>query len=511
MIISLDALNRRHWLMLDKTAQDWRAERANLGIESRAFINGRYQDALAGETRATVNPANGQRLADVANCGVEDADRAVEVARAVFESGVWASMAPADRKMVLVRWAELIEDHANEIALLECLDVGKPIADTTGVDVPAAARTIRWSGEAIDKVYDQISPAPSDCLALVQRLPLGVVAAIVPWNFPLSTTAWKLAPSLATGNSVILKPASSTPLSALRIAGLASEAGLPDGVLQVLPGPGGSLGRHLALHDDIDGLTFTGSTEVGKQLMQYSGESNLKRTFLELGGKSPNIVFADSNLEKAAMFAAIAVFYNCGQTCTAGTRLIVEDSIREQFVEMVVEQSTKWMPGDPLDPATTMGPMIDAGQLKIVADYVDIGKEEGASLMAGGKQVMAASGGCFHEPTIFDGVNNSMRIAQEEIFGPVMSVIGFKDAEEAVAIANDSIYGLAGAVWSNNINTAHKVAAAVRVGTMGINNYFGGDITVPFGGFKQSGNGRDKSMHAFDDYTELKTTWIEFD
>jgi acyl-CoA reductase-like NAD-dependent aldehyde dehydrogenase len=333
----------------------------------------------------------------------------------------------------------------------------------------------------------------------------------VPWNFPLSTTAWKLAPSLATGNSVILKPASSTPLSALRIAGLASEAGLPDGVLQVLPGPGGSLGRHLALHDDIDGLTFTGSTEVGKQLMQYSGESNLKRTFLELGGKSPNIVFADSNLEKAAMFAAIAVFYNCGQTCTAGTRLIVEDSIREQFVEMVVEQSTKWMPGDPLDPATTMGPMIDAGQLKIVADYVDIGKEEGASLMAGGKQVMAASGGCFHEPTIFDGVNNSMRIAQEEIFGPVMSVIGFKDAEEAVAIANDSIYGLAGAVWSNNINTAHKVAAAVRVGTMGINNYFGGDITVPFGGFKQSGNGRDKSMHAFDDYTELKTTWIEFD
>jgi acyl-CoA reductase-like NAD-dependent aldehyde dehydrogenase len=497
--------------MLDKTRQDWQSQADGLEVEGRAFINGQYRNALAGETRTTINPADGQEIAAVASCGTEDADEAVKVARATFESGVWASMAPADRKMVLVRWSELIEEHADEIALLECLDVGKPISDTTGVDVPAAARTIRWSGEAIDKVYDQISPAPADCLALVQRLPLGVVAAIVPWNFPLSTTAWKLAPSLATGNSVILKPASNTPLSALRIAGLASEAGLPDGVLHVLPGPGGSLGRHLALHEDIDGLTFTGSTEVGKQLMQYSGESNLKRTFLELGGKSPNIVFADSNLEKAASFAAIAVFYNGGQTCTAGTRLIVEESIRERFVEMVVAKSQDWMPGEPLDPATTMGPMIDAGQLKTVADYVDIGREEGASLMAGGRQVMADSGGCYHEPTIFDGVNNSMRIAQEEIFGPVMSVIGFKDAEEAVAIANDSIYGLAGAVWSNNINTAHKVAAAVRVGTMGINNYFGGDITVPFGGFKQSGNGRDKSMHAFDDYTELKTTWIEFD
>ncbi|MBT8065691.1 MAG: aldehyde dehydrogenase [Gammaproteobacteria bacterium] len=497
--------------MLDKTKQDWAALAADLEIEGRAFINGRYENALSGETRETVCPGDGHKLADVANCGVEDADHAVGIARRAFESGVWTNMAPADRKMVLVRWAELIDDHADEIALLECLDVGKPIADTTGVDVPSAVRTIRWSGEAIDKVYDEIPPTPDDTLALVQRLPLGVVAAIVPWNFPLSTTAWKLAPALATGNSVILKPASNTPLSALRIAALASEAGLPDGVLQVLPGPGGSLGKHLSLHEDIDGLTFTGSTEIGKQLMRYSGESNLKRTFLELGGKSPNIVFADANLDKAATFAAIAVFYNGGQTCTAGTRLIVENSVREQFVELVAEKSQAWMPGDPLDPATTMGPMIDAAQLKTVADYVGIGQEEGASLVFGGKQVMADSGGCYHEPTVFDGVNNDMRIAQEEIFGPVLSVIGFDDAEQAVRIANDSIYGLAGAVWSNNINIAHKVAAAVRVGTMGINNYFGGDITVPFGGFKQSGNGRDKSMHAFDDYTELKTTWIEFD
>jgi acyl-CoA reductase-like NAD-dependent aldehyde dehydrogenase len=497
--------------MLDKTRQDWRSLADDLEFEGRAFINGQYQDALAGETRPTVSPGDGRKLAEVANCGTEDADRAVAVARATFESGAWADMAPADRKMILVRWAELIEANAEEIALIESLDVGKPVADTTAVDVPSAVRTIRWSGEAIDKVYDQISPAPSDCLALIQRLPLGVVAAIVPWNFPLSTTAWKLAPALATGNSVILKPASNTPLSALRIAGLASEAGLPDGVLQVLPGPGGSLGRHLALHDDIDGLTFTGSTEVGKQLMRYSGESNLKRTFLELGGKSPNIVFADANLEKAAAMAAVAVFYNGGQTCTAGTRLIVEQSIRDRFLEMVIAKSRDWMPGDPLDPATRMGPMIDAAQLKTVAGYVDVGRQEGAALVAGGRQVLQDSGGCYFEPTIFDQVENGMRIAQEEIFGPVMSVIGFQTADEAVAIANDSIYGLAGAVWSNDINTAHKVAAAVRVGTMGVNNYFGGDITVPFGGFKQSGNGRDKSMHAFDDYTELKTTWIEFD
>ena len=497
--------------MSEKSLADWQTTATELSIEGRAFINGRCMDALSGATRPTNNPANSQPLTDVAVCGIEDAEQAVKKARAAFESGVWSQMAPTDRKMVLVRWAELIERYAEELALLECLDVGKPISDTTSVDVPSAARTIRWSGEAIDKVYDEISPTPANCLALVRRLPLGVVAAIVPWNFPLSTTAWKLAPSLATGNSVILKPASNTPLTAIRIAELATQAGLPDGVLQVLPGPGGSLGKHLATHMDIDGLTFTGSTPVGKQLMQYSGQSNLKRTFLELGGKSPNIVFADANLEKAAGMAAAAVFYNGGQTCTAGTRLIVEEKIKDQFLERVIEKAKKWMPGDPLDPATRMGPMIDEGQYQTVADYVDIGRGEGAELLFGGNRVLDDSGGFYIEPTIFAGVENRMRIAEEEIFGPVLSVLTFRNAEDAVRIANDSIYGLAGAVWSNNINTAHKVADAVRVGTMGINNYFGGDITVPFGGFKQSGNGRDKSIHAFHDYTELKTTWIEFE
>ena len=497
--------------MLDKTMTNWQAAADGLNIEGRAFINGQMTDALSGETRPSINPATGVKLADVAKCGAEDADLAVGHARAAFDSGIWSTMAPADRKMVLVRWAELIEEHAEEFALLECLDVGKPISDTTGVDVPSAVRTIRWSGEAVDKVYDEIAPTGPESLALVQRLPLGVITAIVPWNFPLSTTAWKLAPSLATGNSVILKPASNTPLTAIRIAALATEAGLPAGVLQVLPGPGSSLGRHLATHMGIDGMTFTGSTSVGKQLMVYSGQSNLKRTFLELGGKSPNIVFANANLKKAAEMAAVAVFYNSGQTCTAGTRLIMEESIKDQFLEMVIERAKSWMPGNPLDPATRMGPMIDKGQFNSVANYVDIGRNEGAHLMFGGGRILSESGGFYHEPTVFSDVTDDMQIAREEIFGPVLSALTFTTAEQAIAIANNSIYGLAGAVWSNNINTAHKVAAAVRVGTMGINNYFGGDITVPFGGFKQSGNGRDKSIHAFNDYTELKTTWIEFE
>lgn len=497
--------------MSDLSLAQWQSEASTIKVDGRAVINGQRVDAQSGETRTTFNPANGRAIVEVASCGAADADRAVQIARETFESGVWSAMPPGERKMVLVRWAELIEKHAQEIALLETLDVGKPVADTVNVDVPSAVRTIRWSGEAIDKVYDQISPTGSDSLALVTRLPLGVVAAIVPWNFPLSTTAWKLAPALATGNSVILKPASNTPLSALRMAELAFEAGLPEGALHVLPGPGGSLGQHLAMHMDIDGMTFTGSTPVGQQLMVFSGQSNLKRTFLELGGKSPNIVFPDANLEAAAEAAALAVFYNCGQTCTAGTRLIVHDSIHDSFLDAVIAKSASWLPGDPLDPATAMGPMIDRGQCQSVAEYVDIGKSEGAELVLGGSTTMDDTGGAYHQPTILSGVNNSMRVAREEIFGPVLSVIPFSETEEAVRIANDSIYGLAGAVWSRNINTAHKVAAAVRVGTMGINNYFGGDITVPFGGFKLSGNGRDKSMHAFDDYTELKTTWIEFE
>lgn len=490
---------------------DWNQRVEQLRIPTKAFINGQDVPALSGRTVACINPANNLSLADIADCGPEDADLAASIARQTFESGSWSKQPPAARKKVLLRWAELLEQHSEELALLESLDAGKPISDTLNVDVPGAITTIRWTAEAIDKVYEQIAPTGEDCLALVTRLPLGVILAIVPWNFPLSTTAWKLAPALATGNSVILKPDQKTPLTALRIAQLATEAGLPDGVLNVLPGDGPNLGRHLCLHPEIDGQTFTGSTAVGKLLMQYSGQSNLKRTFLELGGKSANIVFADANLEKAAQMAAVAGFYNSGQTCTAGTRLLIEESIYDEFLNKVKAYAESWQPGNPLDPDSAMGAVIDQRQLDTIQNYVKIGLAEGAELLTGGEVVSPGNGGFYHQPTIFKGVSNQMRIAREEIFGPVISAIPFKDMQDAINIANDSPYGLAGAVWSSNINTAHKVAAGVRTGTMGVNNYFGGDITVPFGGFKESGNGRDKSLHAMDDYTELKTTWIEFE
>ncbi len=495
--------------MTDVNAIDWAARAKAATYPQQAFINGKNVDSESGNTEATINPATGEVIAHISDCTPADADMAVKIARETFESGIWSNMPPSERKKILLRWADLLEENLEELALFECVDAGKPIADTYGIDVPSAINTIRWTSEAIDKVYEEIAPTAHKTIALVTRLPLGVVTAIVPWNFPLSTTAWKLAPALATGNSVILKPDPKTPLTALRIAQLASEAGLPDGVLNVLPGDGINLGKHLSLHPDIDGQTFTGSTNVGKLLQQYSGQSNLKRTFLELGGKSANIVFADANLEQAAEMAAVAAFYNSGQTCTAGTRLLIQESIYDTFLEKVIEHAKTWQAGHTFNADHSMGAIINKSQLENIQRYVKIGKEEGAKLVLGGNVIHKKSGGFFHEATIFSDVKNNMRIAQEEIFGPVLSVIKFTDEADAIRIANDSPYGLAGAVWSQNINTALNVAAAVRTGTMGVNNYFGGDMTVPFGGFKESGNGRDKSLHAMNDYTELKTTWIE--
>ncbi|WP_369855679.1 aldehyde dehydrogenase [Candidatus Thalassolituus haligoni] len=489
----------------------WTEKASQITIPAHSWVNGKPVAALSGATQTCFNPATGAVLAELPDNAPEDADAAVRVARHTFNSGVWSAMAPKDRKRILLRWADLIEQHQHEIALLETLDVGKPISDTLNIDVPSAVNTIRWTAEAIDKIYGEIAPTAAGTLALIQRLPLGVVLAIVPWNFPLSTTAWKLAPALAAGNSVILKPDPKTPLTALQLAALATEAGLPDGVLNVLPGDGINLGQHLSLHPDIDGQTFTGSTAVGKLLMQYAGQSNLKRTFLELGGKSANIVFADADLDKAALWAAVAGFYNCGQTCTAGTRLLIQQSVYDEVIERVIENSQSWTPGNPLDPDTRMGAVIDQNQINTIQKYIQIGQQEGARLVLGGKPVAdSGSNGCFHQATLFADVDNNMTIAQEEIFGPVVSAIPFKDAADAIRIANDSRYGLAGAVWSQNISTALSVANGVRTGTMGVNNYFGGDITVPFGGFGESGNGRDKSLHALNDYSELKTTWIEY-
>jgi len=492
------------------TFADWQQRARDLRIEGRAFIQGEYTEAQGHDRFDCISPVDGRVLAQVASCDQADAERAVASARAAFEAGSWAKLAPAKRKAVLIRFADLLEANREELALLETLDMGKPIGDSLTVDIPGAARALRWSGEAIDKIYDEVAATPHDQLGLVTREPVGVVAAIVPWNFPLMMACWKLGPALATGNSVVLKPSEKSPLTAIRIAQLAIDAGIPAGVLNVLPGYGHTVGKALALHMDVDTLVFTGSTRVAKQLMIYAGESNMKRVWLEAGGKSPNIVFADApDLQAAAQAAAGAIAFNQGEVCTAGSRLLVERSIKERFLPMVVEALKGWKPGNPLDPATNVGALVDTQQLNTVLGYIDAGRQAGAQVLIGGQRTLEETGGLYVEPTIFDGVDNAMKIAQEEIFGPVLSVISFDSAEEAVAIANDTPYGLAAAVWTADLSKAHRTARALRAGSVWVNQYDGGDMTAPFGGFKQSGNGRDKSLHAFDKYTELKATWIQ--
>ncbi|MBF7142342.1 MULTISPECIES: aldehyde dehydrogenase [Pseudomonas] len=496
--------------MSDLTLADWQQRAQGLNVEGRAFINGQYTPAASGATFECLSPVDGRLLGQVASCDEADANLAVENARQAFNAGAWSRLAPAKRKAVMIRFAGLLKANAQELALLETLDMGKPISDSLNIDVPGAANALSWSGEAIDKLYDEVAATPHDQLGLVTREPVGVVAAIVPWNFPLMMACWKLGPALSTGNSVVLKPSEKSPLTAIRIAQLAIEAGIPAGVLNVLPGYGHTVGKALALHMDVDTVVFTGSTRIAKQLMVYAGESNMKRVWLEAGGKSPNIVFADApDLQAAAASAASAIAFNQGEVCTAGSRLLVERSIKDRFLPMVVEALAGWKPGNPLDPATNVGALVDTQQMNTVLSYIEAGHSEGATLLTGGKRILQETGGTYVEPTIFDGVSNAMRIAKEEIFGPVLSVITFDSAEEAVAIANDTPYGLAAAVWSSDLSKAHNTARALRAGSVWVNQYDGGDMTAPFGGFKQSGNGRDKSLHAFDKYTELKATWIK--
>ncbi|WP_016702889.1 aldehyde dehydrogenase [Pseudomonas chlororaphis] len=495
---------------MTKSRSDWEQRFQSLTLEGRAFIDGQYCHAASAATFECISPVDGRFLANVASTDEADANRAVQVARQAFESGVWSRKAPAERKRVLIRFADLILEHQEELALLETLDMGKPIGDSLSIDVPATANAIRWSAEAVDKIYDEVAATPHDQLGLVTREASGVVAAIVPWNFPLIMASWKFAPALAAGNSFILKPSEKSPLTAIRIAQLALDAGIPKGVFNVLPGYGHTVGKALALHMDVDVLAFTGSTAVGKQLLVYSGQSNMKRVWLEAGGKSPNVVFADApDLRAAAEAAASAIAFNQGEVCTAGSRLLVERSIREQFIPLLVDAIKAWNPGHALDPETRVGALVDQRQLDNVLRYIGIGKEQGGQLLAGGARTLESTGGLYVEPTIFDGVTNAMTIAREEIFGPVLSVISFDTEEEALTIANDSIFGLAAGVWTSNLSRAHRFARGLRAGSVWVNQYDGGDMTAPFGGFKQSGNGRDKSLHAFDKYTELKATWIK--
>ncbi|KAA2286073.1 aldehyde dehydrogenase [Arenimonas fontis] len=496
-------------MTMTRTRQDWEQLASRLQFPHQAFIDGRYVDAASGASFECRSPIDGRLLTRVAECGTEDVDRAVAAARRAFEDGRWSGTRPAHRKRVLVKLARLVQDHAEELALLETLDMGKPIGDALEVDMAASVRCLAWTGEAIDKVYGEVAPTGQDELGLVTREPLGVVAAIVPWNFPLLMAVWKLAPALAMGNSVVLKPSEKSPLTALRLAALAIEAGIPEGVLNVLPGFGKTAGEPLALHMDVDGLVFTGSTAVGKHLLACAGRSNMKRTYLECGGKSPNIVFADApDLERAAQAAASGIFYNQGEVCTAASRLLVERSIKDEFVALVARFGERMQPRHPLDPEAPMGALVDEAQTARVLDYIGKGRAEGARLVIGGERLQTVAGGCYVAPTIFDEVAHGSTIAREEIFGPVLSVIAFDTEEEALRIANDTDYGLAAGLFTRDISRAHRVARKLRAGSVWVNYWDGGDMTAPFGGYKQSGNGRDKSLHAFDKYTEIKATWI---
>ncbi|MFN9251704.1 MAG: aldehyde dehydrogenase [Brevundimonas sp.] len=482
---------------------------AGLSLPGQAVIDGARVEAASGATFLNVSPRDGRVLNPVASCQAIDVDRAVASARTAFEDGRWRNLGPRQKKTVLFRLADLMARDAEELALLESLDVGKPITDARSVDVPLAINTCRWYAEALDKVYGEVGASPADRLSFATHEPLGVIGAIVPWNFPLHMARWKVAPALAMGNSVVLKPAEQSPLTALKMGELALEAGLPPGVLNVVPGLGPTAGEALAQHMDVDMIAFTGSGSTGRRLMEASACSNLKRVSLELGGKSPQIVFADCpDLEAAAQAAAWGVFYNQGEVCTAASRLLVEESIRSEFVARVVQIARDRVVGDPLDPATQFGAMVSERQMNTALSFIATAHSQGARRLLGGERIRQDSGGFYVEPTIFDQVAPDSTLAREEIFGPVLGVMSFLGEDEAIQLANDTVYGLAAGLWTTDISRALRCARKLKAGLVWINGWDACDITMPFGGFKQSGFGRDRSLHALHKYADLKSVSV---
>ncbi len=490
----------------------WQSVAANAKrrIETRLFIDGGFVEAAKGGRFTTVNPANGEALAEMSAGTAEDIDRAVAAARRAFRAGVWSKLAPRARMEIMNRFAALIDENAESLAVLETLDMGKPIADVIAVDLPAVVETIRFMAECIDKVDGAVTSTESGVVHLVLREPYGVVGAISPWNYPLLMATWKIAPALAAGNTVVLKPAEQAPMSCLRLAELFVEAGGPPGVFNVVNGLGEEAGRALALHEDVRKITFTGSTAVGKLILQYAGQSNMKQVALECGGKTPQVFLADTaDLDRAVTAAYRGIYSNMGEVCNAGSRLLVDRAIHDRFVERFIALGRDaFAPGDPLDPATNMGPLVTHEDQKRVLGLIERGRQEGARLEFGGDAPGKLKAGAYVNPALFTGVRNDMTIARQEIFGPVASVIPFDGVDEAIAIANDTIYGLAAGVWTRDLDKAFRLVRGIEAGIVWINCFDEGDMTQPFGGYKQSGNARDKCLDSFRSYTQTKSAWF---
>jgi len=497
--------------MTFKQASEYKEIASKIKFQTKALINGELTESKSGKTFATYSPSTGEKIIDITLCGQADVDDAVAAAREAFDDGCWSRMNPAGRKEILIRFADLIAEHGEELAVMETLDSGKPICDTIGGDIPETVECFKFHAEAIDKLQDEVTTAGGDGYTMVIREPIGVVGAILPWNFPILMAAWKLAPILASGNSVVAKPAKLTSLTLLKLAELSREAGIPAGVFNVVPGNGAEVGDAIALHYDVNLITFTGSTAVGKSLLGKAGDSNIKRVLLELGGKNPCVVMPDIvDLDAAAEQILAAGLWNMGENCTQNSRVLIHKDIKEGLVAKLLEKVGGWKTGDPFDSRHNLGALIEEKHMNTILDYIRKGIDEGAKLIHGGKRILEESGGYFVEPTIFDETNQNMTIVREEIFGPVFAIQSFETIEEAIRIANDTEYGLQASVYSSNFDNVNRLARGIKAGVISVNHFSEGDITTPFGGFKQSGFfGRDKSVWANKQYTELKSIHIK--